>query len=138
MKKSIIPRGLLIALLAGCVPSPSLVAEGHSYAYREEPTFVSEKLGAIHFGRDSDALDNRARSTLTRVASQIRQESESIVRIEGNCDPRGGREHNLELGLRRAQAARRFLVASGVTHGDLETVSFGADRAVPGETNEQV
>jgi len=59
------------------------------------------------------------------------------VRIEGNCDPRGNRDYNLALGLRRAQAAKRFLLASGLSNCNLETVSFGADRSSGGEMNPQ-
>jgi len=88
---------LLIALLAGCAPPTSLVVEGHSCTYREEPTLVGEKLGTIQFGHDSDALDSQARTTLTRLAGQINQQPESLVRIEGNCDPRADRECRTKL-----------------------------------------
>jgi len=36
------------------------------------------------------------------------------VRIEGNCDERGGREYNLALGQRRADAMRERLRLLGV------------------------
>src|SRR5262245_11015748 len=128
---------LPMALLIGCAPPTALVLEGRSWTYREEPTLVGRKLGAIQFGYDSDRLDDRSRTALAGVAGQLRKRPEATVRIEGNCDPRGAREYNQALGLRRAQAAKRFLVASGVINSQLATVSFGADRAARDQTNEE-
>lgn len=50
------------------------------------------------------------------------------VRIEGNCDERGGREYNLALGQRRADAVRDRLKIQGVAASRIETVSFGKEK----------
>ncbi len=50
------------------------------------------------------------------------------IRIEGNCDERGGREYNLALGQRRADAVRERLKVLGVSASRIETVSLGKEK----------
>jgi peptidoglycan-associated lipoprotein len=50
------------------------------------------------------------------------------VRVEGNCDERGGREYNLALGQRRADVVRERLTLLGVSPDRIETVSFGKEK----------
>ena len=53
--------------------------------------------------------------------------------VEGHTDERGGREYNLALGQKRAEAVRTALTLLGVTDGQVEAVSFGKERpAAPG------
>jgi len=55
------------------------------------------------------------------------------VALEGHTDERGGREYNLALGQRRAEAVRRALAVLGVSDNQMEAVSFGKEKpAVPG------
>ena len=50
------------------------------------------------------------------------------VLVAGNCDDRGTEEYNLALGQRRANAAKDYLVARGVSGARLDTISYGKDR----------
>jgi peptidoglycan-associated lipoprotein len=55
--------------------------------------------------------------------------------IEGHTDERGGREYNLALGQKRADAVRKALSLLGVAEAQLESVSFGKEKpAVLGST----
>jgi peptidoglycan-associated lipoprotein len=56
--------------------------------------------------------------------------------IEGHCDERGSTEYNLALGDRRAQAAKNFLVSLGVASDRMQTVSYGKERPVCTDHNE--
>ena len=52
--------------------------------------------------------------------------------LEGHTDERGGREYNLALGQKRAEAVLRSMVLLGVQDNQLEAVSFGEEKpAVP-------
>jgi len=44
-----------------------------------------------------------------RMARYLVDHPARSIRIEGNCDERGGREYNLALGQRRADAMRERL-----------------------------
>lgn len=50
------------------------------------------------------------------------------VVIQGNTDERGGREYNLALGAKRADAVRKSLNVMGVPDSQIETVSFGKEK----------
>ena len=57
--------------------------------------------------------------------------------LEGHTDERGGREYNLALGQKRADAVRRTLGLLGVADAQLESVSFGKEKpANPGADEE--
>jgi len=61
--------------------------------------------------------------------------SRTIV-IQGNTDSRGGREYNLALGQKRAEAERKVLTALGVSSARIETVSFGKEKPKASGENE--
>ena len=48
--------------------------------------------------------------------------------VEGHTDERGGREYNLALGQKRAEAVARALGLMGVSSDRIEAVSFGKER----------
>jgi peptidoglycan-associated lipoprotein len=50
--------------------------------------------------------------------------------VEGHTDERGGREYNLALGQKRAEAVAKSLVLLGAGENQLEAVSFGKERPV--------
>ena len=54
----------------------------------------------------------------------------------GGADERGSAEYNLALGDRRAKAAEQFLVSSGIPETQLTVVSYGKDRPICEEHNE--
>ena len=56
--------------------------------------------------------------------------------IEGHTDERGGREYNLALGQKRAEAVLRALATLGVAEGRMEAVSFGKERPAAEGSNE--
>lgn len=49
------------------------------------------------------------------------------VVIQGNTDDRGGREYNLALGQKRAEAVRKSMNLMGVSDSQIEAVSFGKE-----------
>lgn len=50
------------------------------------------------------------------------------IRIEGNTDELGGKEYNLALGQKRADAVAKSLKVYGVTDAQMEAVSFGEEK----------
>ncbi|MFO7877518.1 MAG: peptidoglycan-associated lipoprotein Pal [Desulfovermiculus sp.] len=91
----------------------------------------------IHFAFDSYELRSEARQTLKDKAEIMDQNSEIDLVIEGHCDERGTDEYNLALGERRARAAYEFLVLLGIDPDRMNIISYGEERPLDQENNEQ-
>jgi peptidoglycan-associated lipoprotein len=82
----------------------------------------------VRFAYDSYEIDDTARSILTRQAQWLGQYPNVRITVEGHADERGTREYNLALGDRRAEAAKNFLAAQGVSTSRITTISYGKER----------
>jgi peptidoglycan-associated lipoprotein len=88
------------------------------------------KLLPVFFGFNDAILSKDAQADLAKNAACIKDRGFTKVTVEGNTDDRGTVEYNLQLGQRRAEAAKKFLVNLGVPAKALKTVSFGKERPV--------
>ncbi len=112
---------------------------------KEEPVAVapSTKLDTmvmeedIHFDFDKYNLTPTAQENLLRKAEWLRQNPDVTVTIEGHADERGTNEYNLALGDRRADSAKGFLVNLGISASRLTTISYGEERPLCNESNEE-
>ncbi len=84
----------------------------------------------VFFGDDQSSLSSDARATLDRQAAWLQRYPQVAIQLAGNCDERGTEEYNLALGQRRANAARDYLVARGVSGSRVSTISYGKERPV--------
>ncbi len=86
----------------------------------------------IYFEYDSNVVKPEYQSLIDAHARFLKSNNRNVV-IEGHTDERGGREYNLALGQRRAEAVRRSLTLLGVPDSRIEAVSFGEEKpAAPG------
>lgn len=93
--------------------------------------FAGEVDTTVNFAFNSAVLDADARATLTQQASWIRQFPEVRFKVFGHTDLVGSNGYNRRLGLRRAQAAVRFLSTQGIDRSRLEAVvSLGETQPV--------
>ncbi len=102
--------------------APSSAAPG------SEADLVANVGDRVYFDFNQNGLSDDAKSTLSRQAAWLQRYPQVQVQIAGNCDDRGTEEYNLALGERRANAARDFLVAQGVSSDRISTISYGKDR----------
>lgn len=87
----------------------------------------------IYFDYDSFVIKPEFQGVIEAQARYMKANPSRRVSIEGHTDSRGGREYNLALGQKRAEAVLRALVLLGVPESQLEAVSFGKEKpAVPG------
>ena len=91
----------------------------------------------VFYAFDSSQLSSEARGTLDRQSGWLGRYPQVSVQVAGNTDDRGTEEYNLALGQRRANAARDYLVARGVSSARIATISFGKDRPTALGDNEQ-
>jgi outer membrane protein OmpA-like peptidoglycan-associated protein len=77
----------------------------------------------VHFAYDKSDLSDSARATLDSKVKVFQSNPAMRILIVGHTDDRGTGSYNLELGTRRAEAVRDYLVAQGVATSriDLET-----------------
>ena len=90
----------------------------------------SVSSNTINFGLDQIDVDATARAILDSQAAWLARYPNVRITIEGHCDERGTREYNLALGDRRANAAKNYLAARGVSADRMSTISYGSERPV--------
>ena len=82
----------------------------------------------VYFDFDSFVVREDARPVIEGHARLLTTDRERRLVVEGHTDERGGREYNLALGQKRAEAVARSLVLLGAGENQLEAVSFGEER----------
>ncbi len=103
---------------------------GHSGWTEDADMF---KADTVYFDFDTSAIKDSEKSKIDSVASYLKSNPASAVKVEGHCDERGTEEYNRALGERRALAVRELLIAQGIVPDRVDTISYGKDRpADPG------
>ena len=91
----------------------------------------------VYFDYDSYAIRPEFQALIETNAKLVKADKSKKIVVEGHTDERGGREYNLALGQKRAEAVRRAMGLSGVAESQLEAVSFGKEKpAVMGSTED--
>ena len=112
------------AAAAAAAASASASASASALAMRER---------IVYFDFDSFVIRAEARPIIEAHGRRLRADDKLRVALEGHTDDRGGREYNLGLGQKRADAVRKALSLMGVADSQMEAVSFGKEKpAVPG------
>lgn len=88
---------------------------------------VNEMGSLIHFGYDQFSIRSEDEALLNRKAEIMRANAAVRIRVVGHADERGSDEYNLALGMRRATAAKDFLVRIGIDAGRIEVASLGEE-----------
>ncbi len=96
---------------------------------------TSERI--VYFDFDSFAIRDEFRPMLDAHAKRLASQRDRRIVIEGHTDERGGREYNLALGQKRAEAVARSLELLGATPTQIEAVSFGKERPAAQGSNEE-
>jgi peptidoglycan-associated lipoprotein len=82
----------------------------------------------VYFDYDSFVIKPEFQSVISTQARFIKGKPARKVAIEGHTDETGGREYNLALGQRRAEAVASALIILGVPATQMEAVSFGKEK----------
>ncbi|WP_282823535.1 peptidoglycan-associated lipoprotein Pal [Pelomonas sp. V22] len=102
----------------------------------EQTAAVSDKR-VIYFDFDSYVVKDDYRGVVEAHAKRLGVSKNVRLNLEGHADERGGREYNLALGQKRAEAVAKSLSLLGVAADRVEPVSFGKERpAAMGSTEE--
>ena len=92
---------------------------------------VASMAERIHFEYNVADLKPEDIGRLDTKAALLKQFPLLKIRITGHCDERGSDQYNIALGMRRAAAAKEYLVKVGIDGARIETASLG--REVPAD-----
>ena len=92
---------------------------------------IESKLPTIYFAFDKYNITPDMEEKID-AAAVIGKKSASAykVKLEGNCDEWGSDEYNFALGLRRANAVKKALVADGIDASRISMISYGKSNPV--------
>lgn len=127
------PEGDASASGAGAATSSTTSMSAYPGSQEDLVVNVGDR---VFFSFDRFDLNEISRATLEKQAAWLAKYPTVTVTIEGHCDERGTREYNLGLGERRANAAKDYLVALGVSPARVSAVSYGEERPVALASNE--
>ncbi len=94
----------------------------------KDPNNILSKRN-IYFDYDSDAVKAEYRPLVEAHAKYLLAHADAKMVVQGNTDERGTREYNLALGQRRSVAVKKALNLLGVQDKQIETVSYGEEKA---------
>jgi len=90
----------------------------------------------VYFDFDSFVIKTEAKPLIEAHARYLRADAKRRANLEGHADEQGGREYNLALGQKRAEAVRKALNLLGVADNQIEAVSFGEEKPAVMGSNE--
>ena len=90
-----------------------------------------------YFAYDSSDINSDAEDVIKEFGQWMIDNDDARLIVEGHADERGTREYNLALGARRANAAKRYIVAMGVAPSRIKTISFGKERPDDPRSNQE-
>jgi len=104
---------------------------------------IDELLARIedaYFDYDKATLRSDAIEALRKDSTELRDILKDYpdykLTIEGHADERGSAEYNMALGQARADAAKAYLVQVGIPTQQLGVITYGKDKPVCQESNE--
>lgn len=93
-----------------------------------QEAFLKSATRLVYFDYDSFVIRSEFQSVVEAHAKFLKANPGRKIALEGHTDERGGREYNLALGQKRAEAVRRALGVLGVSESQMEAVSFGKEK----------
>jgi OmpA-OmpF porin, OOP family len=87
-------------------------------------------LRGVHFDFNKSDIRADSRPVLDEAVSNLNENPNVRVSVEGHTDGIGSVEYNQQLSVRRAEAVFRYLVNHGVAPERMEVAGFGKSRPV--------
>ncbi len=103
-------------------------ADQQSIEYRRTYGRSSTVFSPVYYEFDQAGISSEMAPILSSNASYMKDNPNTVIVIEGNCDERGTNEYNLALGERRAINAKEYMINLGVNPMRIRTVSYGEER----------
>ena len=119
-------------------PAPPSVSRGPTGPIPgSERDFVVNVGDRVYFDYDQYTVRTDAIGVLSGEAAWLNRYPMVMVRIEGNCDERGGRPGPGCIPACRASSIRDFMTAHGVSAARITTISYGKEHPMDEGSGEQ-
>ena len=92
---------------------------------RETGRGLISEIGGVHFATGTAQIDAAARESLARFSGIVASYPGLRLKVEGHTDNIGSVANNNELSLRRAMAARDYLIGQGIAASSVDVEGFG-------------
>ena len=89
----------------------------------------------VYFGYNSSKLREDATIILDSAVKTLEKNKEADILITGNCDVRGSENYNLELGRKRAEVVKNFMIDNGIPEERIRIISRGKLDAISSVTD---
>lgn len=106
-------------------------------AQPNDEELFKENVRDVYFDFDNAEIRSDQQGAILADAAFLTQHPAIAFAIEGHCDERGSIEYNLALGDERATSVKQALVAAGVNSANITTVSYGKEKPVCSEQDEE-
>jgi OmpA-OmpF porin, OOP family len=103
----------------------------------EVAAFETVVLRGVNFQFDEADLTGPARETLDQLAARLQSHQDVSVVVEGHTDAFGSDSYNQELGRKRAEAVREYLVGKGLRAEKIQVVSHGESQPAASNATEE-
>ena len=104
-------------------------AEAEADVYGSNGAFLPTEK-SIYFDYDMYSVKSEYTDLVSKHGNYINSNNFYSIKLEGNCDERGGVEYNLALGDRRANSVKKALASIGVDASRIETISYGSEKPI--------
>ena len=119
-----------------CVESVS-VSSPESALNMTETSAGCSQTGTIYFDFNVYDIKSAGQDLLTDLAACLRANPTTKITVAGNTDELGTVEYNLALGEKRAKVVSNYLQKSGIDGSRMSTISYGKEKPVDTEHNEE-
>jgi peptidoglycan-associated lipoprotein len=103
----------------------------------EKPVSIDPAGLRIQFAFDDYNLSTQSKENLEKIAKWMSKNPNARIQIQGHTCDIGTAEYNLALGDRRANSAKKYLEALGLSADRLSTISYGLEKPLVPNTNEE-
>ena len=148
--KKVLFSTLLVGLLAGCAgqdvkDQPKAAVEDRTATQAgadaksagqqsvtanplKDPSNILSKR-SVYYDLDKSDVKAEYKPMVEAHSKYLTSHKDAKVTVQGNTDERGSREYNIALGNRRADSVKNMMNVYGVPNSQIETVSFGEEKA---------
>lgn len=105
------------------------------WANRDKRTLTETVV--VQFDFDKWLLNDGAQTRLLELVTQLQDQPQLSIELEGYTDSTGPGPYNIQLSQRRAETVRRFLVDKGVALPQIHSIGLGDIRPVADNKTKQ-